>query len=90
MKRGRCIFGKLNFKRREIASLTKMLNLITILELTDSLKISASKIRARASQRISNIIGTTAELKENGLYSLQDLYYGMMLPSGNDAATMIA
>ena len=24
------------------------------------------------------------------MYSLEDLYYGMMLPSGNDAATMIA
>ncbi len=34
--------------------------------------------------------GTTAELKQGSLYSLYDLYFGMMLPSGNDAAYLIA
>ena len=34
--------------------------------------------------------GTTAELKLNFEYTLYDLYFGMMLPSGNDAAYLIA
>ena len=36
------------------------------------------------------MIGTTAEIKEGMIFSLQDLFYGMMLPSGNDAAYQIA
>lgn len=67
-----------------------MLNLATILNIVSTLKLEASRIKARASVRASCVIGTTAQLKENALYSLEDLYYGMMLPSGNDAATMIA
>lgn len=34
--------------------------------------------------------GTTAEIREGMILSLRDLFYGMMLPSGNDAAYMIA
>lgn len=36
------------------------------------------------------MIGTTAELKPNIEISLYDLFYGMMLPSGNDAAHQVA
>lgn len=67
-----------------------MLNLITILELVESLKLEARKIKARASHRASSVIGTTAEIRLDRFYCLEDLFYGMMLPSGNDAATMIA
>ena len=34
--------------------------------------------------------GTTARLKENDILSLYDLFHGLMLPSGNDAATTLA
>lgn len=36
------------------------------------------------------MIGTTAELKYGAVYTLYDLYFGMMLPSGNDAAYLVA
>jgi D-alanyl-D-alanine carboxypeptidase len=36
------------------------------------------------------MIGTTAEIKEGMVFLLKDLLYGMMLPSGNDAAYQIA
>ena len=36
------------------------------------------------------MIGTTAEIKYGAVYTLYDLYFGMMLPSGNDAAYLIA
>ena len=67
-----------------------MINLATILNLLEELNLRASEIQARASKRASTVIGTTAELKENVVYCLEDLLYGMMLPSGNDAATMVA
>lgn len=34
--------------------------------------------------------GTSAELKENDVLTLLDLLFGLMLPSGNDAAVLIA
>ena len=60
MRQQRCLYGMRHFKRREIASLTKMLNLITILNLVETLKLSPKRIKARASQRASTVIGTTA------------------------------
>ena len=35
-------------------------------------------------------IGTTAELRENNWIRVEDLLYGVMLPSGNDAAHCLA
>ena len=34
--------------------------------------------------------GTTAELKEGDRVTIQDLLYGLLLPSGNDAAVTLA
>ena len=66
------------------------MNLITILELVSDLDIDATKLRVKVSRDASCIAGTTAELKHDMEISLYDLYYGMMLPSGNDAAYQIA
>lgn len=44
----------------------------------------------RAEKNACSITGTTADLKLDYIYSLHDLYFGMMLPSGNDAAYLIA
>jgi D-alanyl-D-alanine carboxypeptidase len=33
--------------------------------------------------------GTTADLQENAWMTIEDLLYGLMLPSGNDAATVL-
>lgn len=66
------------------------MNLITIILLAEKFKLDPSKIKAKVTQKISATTGTTAGLRENGVYNLLDLYFGMMLPSGNDAALMIA
>jgi len=34
--------------------------------------------------------GTSATLKSNLFISLEDLFYGLMLPSGNDASVVLA
>ena len=38
----------------------------------------------------AGIEGTTAELQRGDILRLIDLFYGMMLPSGNDAALAMA
>ena len=35
---------------------------------------------------VSEVIGTTANLQANDTLTVEELIYGMMLPSGNDAA----
>lgn len=42
------------------------------------------------SSNASDIIGTSADLVENDNFTLWELYHGLMLPSGNDAAIAIA
>jgi D-alanyl-D-alanine carboxypeptidase len=63
MKQNRRLCSKRSEKKREIASLTKIMNLITILELIQTFKLDSSRIRAKVSQKISTVTGTTAELK---------------------------
>ena len=38
----------------------------------------------------ANIGGTSARIQEGDIYTLYDLLYGLMLPSGNDASLAIA
>lgn len=90
MREQKFVFGKANFKKREIASLTKIMNLITIIKILESLNLAPSKIRINVTREACTLIGTTAQLKPGIEISLEDLFYGMMLPSGNDAAFLIA
>ncbi|CAM6001696.1 unnamed protein product [Sphagnum balticum] len=60
MRQGKCLLGKRSYKRREIASLTKMMNLITVLELLEAFGVNPGKVRARASEDACAMTGTTA------------------------------
>ena len=73
---------------REIASLTKIMTCIICLNLLKSNEdlLSKTKISYRASQTT----GTSAELKTGDEVTIQSLFYGLMLPSGNDAAWALA
>jgi serine-type D-Ala-D-Ala carboxypeptidase (penicillin-binding protein 5/6) len=44
----------------------------------------------RISPTSASQTGTTAELKEGKYVTIYDLFYGTMLPSGNDAALLLA
>jgi len=44
----------------------------------------------KISPNSSALAGTTAELKEGKYIQIFDLFYGAMLPSGNDAAFLLA
>lgn len=60
MKEERFIYGKSNFKKREIASLTKIMNLYTILYILEERNLVAGKIRINVSKEASMLTGTTA------------------------------
>ena len=67
-----------------------MMNLVTVLDLMERTGLDPKRLRVRASETACQITGTTAELVLGREYTLYDLYFGMMLPSGNDAAYLIA
>ena len=52
--------------------------------------LDPKKIYFRASASAIKVKGTTAFIKEGLWYSIYDLMIGMMLPSGNDAAMVLA
>ena len=81
----RILYEKNGDLRLPMASTTKILTAITILEETDDIK----KEIAVPSEAIG-VEGSSIYLKAGDNYSIEDLLYGLMLRSGNDAATALA
>jgi len=52
--------------------------------------IDYNKTYTKISKYASSLIGTSAFLQEGDKVLVKDLFYGMMLPSGNDAAYSLA
>ena len=76
--------------KREVASLTKMMTAYTILEICKQYRLKLNAIRIEICSVGSNIRGTSAKLRQGDCLSAEQLMYGMMLPSGNDAAFVLA
>lgn len=76
--------------KREVASITKMMTLLTVIRVMARYNTDPRRTFIRVSRQVSKIIGTSAELKEGDTLSVDQLMYGMMLPSGNDAAFALA
>lgn len=49
-----------------------------------------SSFRCRISEEASAMVGTSAELQAGDILNIEELLYGLMLPSGNDAAVALA
>lgn len=75
---------------REIASLTKIMTCIVSLQLIKQLEKNWQETFVKVSYKASQMIGTTANLRVGDELSLKSLLYGLMLPSGNDAAWVLA
>lgn len=82
---GRILFGKNINKRLPMASTTKVFTALTVLENCDNLN-EVVKIDDRA----VGIEGTSIYLRKGEKLTVKELLLGMMLPSGNDAATALA
>ena len=75
--------------KRQVASLTKIMTCLTALQLIRELKINTDRW-VNVSRKAAFMIGTSASLKHNDKIKLKDIMYGLMLPSGNDAAWALA
>ena len=73
-----------------MASITKVMTLIVALRLINKWKLNIENLTFHISRNAGCLQGTTANLFEGDTIYLEDLLYGMMLPSGNDAALTIA
>lgn len=65
-----------------------MYTLYACLQINKHLNINPEKTYVKVYSLVK--VGTTAGLINNRYISLKDLYFGMMLPSGNDAAALLA
>lgn len=84
VRSGRVLYSKQGDKPMRIASLTKIMTAIVAVEhgkLSDSVKVGKNAFGKE---------GSSIYLRLNEEMSLHHLLYGMMLRSGNDAATAIA
>ena len=72
-------------QRLPMASTTKILTAITVLEETNDVQTKVT-----VPQEAVGVEGSSIYLKYGETYSIEDLLYGLMLRSGNDAATALA
>src|SRR5690625_1617617 len=81
---GRILYEKKPYEQKSIASLTKVMTAIVAIEngqLNDMVTVS---------NRAIYTTGSSIYLQKNEQMTLEDLVYGLMLRSGNDAAVAIA
>lgn len=76
--------------KREVASLTKMMTFYTAIKLISRFNLTPSNVLITISDYAANLRGTSAHLKAGDVLNIDQLFYAMMLPSGNDAAYTIA
>jgi len=81
---GEVLYEKDADKRIYPASTTKMMTAILAIEEVSPLKIATVSAHAAQAE------GSSARLRAGDRVQMQDLLYGLMLPSGNDAAIVIA
>lgn len=82
---GRIIYSKNENERLPMASTTKVVTAITVIENCDNLD---EKIVVN--NKAIGVEGTSIYLRKGEEISVKDLLYGLMLRSGNDAATALA
>ena len=81
---GRVLYEKNADQRSLIASTTKIMTALVVCEQCNVLD------RVRIPKEAVGIEGSSVYLKEGEILTVQELLYGMMLHSGNDAATALA
>ncbi len=81
---GRILFAKNEHERLPMASTTKVMTALLALEMGDL------NSRVVVSKRAAETEGSSIWLEEKEVKTLEELVYGLMLRSGNDAAVAIA
>ncbi|KAL4446490.1 hypothetical protein ABPG74_001231 [Tetrahymena malaccensis] len=86
----RLIYNKNGSEALEIASLTKVMTFFTSLKLSAKHELDPQSVYVRVPKFAAFICGTSACLRNGEYIKLCDLFYALMLPSGNDAACTLA
>ncbi|EAR97583.1 D-alanyl-D-alanine carboxypeptidase family protein (macronuclear) [Tetrahymena thermophila SB210] len=86
----RLIYNKNGSEALEIASLTKVMTFFTSLKLSAKHELDPQSVYVRVPKAAAFICGTSACLRNGEYIKLCDLFYALMLPSGNDAACTLA
>jgi len=87
---GILLWGKDANERMEIASLTKVMTAYATLRMLRLLKLEHYSTIFEVSPKATQTIGTIANLVSGDKLKVTDLLYGLLLPSGNDAAICLA
>lgn len=66
------------------------MTMLVCLKLVNKFKLNPNELYFSVSGNAAGTKGTTANLNEGEWLLINDLYYGLMLPSGNDAAVCLA
>ena len=74
----------------EMASLTKIMTCIVSLEIAKKLCVNVKQEEVTIGLFEENIGGTSAHIKKGEIYTIWQLLFGLMLPSGNDASLALA
>lgn len=88
--RYRSMSGYQENRRVQIASLTKIMTCLTVLKVAEKWNVNLKNTKTVISQKACRLLGTSAQLQSGDILPIQDLLYGLMLPSGNDAAVALA
>ena len=86
---GRVIYEKSAEEKLAPASTTKIMTALVALEIMEEIDADLNS-RIKIPKAAVGIEGSSLYLKENEDVSVEELLYGMMLQSGNDAATATA
>lgn len=87
---GNFLIGKRAENKREIASLTKMMTFYVAWSQFQQNFPEKTSLSILIPGYCTHILGTTARLKKKDTLTLEQLFYAMLLPSGNDAALVLA
>lgn len=84
------LHGKYEDIPREIASLTKIMTAYTVLKLVEEYSININSEIITADPESVLTMGTTAGLLNGDQVTIYDMLHALLLPSGNDAAGVLA
>lgn len=63
---------------------------LTVIKVAQKWNLNIKSTQTVVSQKASRLLGTSAQLQSGDIVSIHDLLFGLMLPSGNDAAVALA
>jgi len=84
------VHGRREYIRRECASLTKIMTAYTIISLAKRYNLEIETKAIEVCGVAASVRGTSALLRKGDVFTIEQLLYALMLPSGNDAAFALA